>query len=483
MFELYLGEMFVGVSCLVLAIALALGWGKETWKLFCSIAAAVCFLSGIFNIFGATAFQLLALEEMLEFDPLFVLTRIAMSVSAFIVILVSMFTTKIEDSRKPEQCFFVVFQLLFSLILISSNHLLISFVCVGAMSVLGSLMIAMPFRSRLEGEAAIKYWFQFLPLYCMGFGALVITAFIGDSLHYTTMREIFIDGQTGGHLVLFAMCILPFWSGAGIFPFHFASLDANHGASWSSQACTTLVIQPAILIALLRLLIKVGYVPGTTMSDWLMKSFAIFGLVGALWGLLGAITQTDSKRFFAFFSFALWSVCLIPIWQPSGFSLSALIFQGFAVSLSLSVLFLVFSAFHEQRQSDDLCALRGIGGRCVWESIIVLAALCSLAGLPPFIGFPSVMNFIGIFLEKGRIWATLPYLLCTVLILANVSRIVKILYFKGPEDGDGLLASVTGLRVFSLIISFALVVPLLGFGLYWDFLMRIVFEHAKEFLT
>lgn len=482
MFELYLGEMFVGVSSLILTMALALGWGKDSWRAFSAIAAAVCFLAGIFNVFGITVFQLPGLEEMLEFDPLFTLIRVALCISAFIVILVSIYTTKIEDRRKPEQCLFVVYQLLFSLILISSNHLLISFVCIGAMSVLSSLMIAMPFRNKVEGEAAIKYWFQFLPLYCMGFGALVVTAFIADSLHYSTIRQIFVEGQSGGHLVLFSMCILPFWSGAGIFPFHLSSLDANHGSSWPSQACTSLVIQPAILIALVRVLMKVGYMPGAEMSQWLTKSFAVFGLVGALWGLLGAITQSDSKRFFACFSFALWSICLIPIWDPSEFSLTVLIFQGFTVSISLSILFLVLSAFHEQRQSDELSALQGVGRRCIWESIVVLAALCSLAGLPPFVGFPSVLSFIGVFLEKGRIWAILPYLLCTILILVNVSRIVKILYFERLEDSDGLLASVTGLRLFSLAVSFALVLPLIGFGLYWDSVMRIVFAHAKQFL-
>ncbi len=128
MFELFAGEVFVGFSCLFLTIALALGWGKQRWKFFCGLCGTICLFSAGFNVFGIKVISLQGLESMLDFDPLFTLVRVALCVTAFVVILVSFHTEKIEDSRKPEQCLFVIFQLLFSLVLISSIHLLISYV-------------------------------------------------------------------------------------------------------------------------------------------------------------------------------------------------------------------------------------------------------------------------------------------------------------------------------------------------------------------
>ena len=224
------------------------------------------------------------------------------------------------------------------------------------------------------------------------------------------------------------------------------------------------------------------YSPTDATSSAVLSGITACAFLGAFYGGLGALTQSNVKRFLAYFSVALWSTCLMGVGNPSPSTVAAVVFSFVSMNLALTVVFVVLGNLHGQRRSDDFIGLKGISSRRVFETLILLFALLSLVGLPPMMGFPAMLNLFGALFEQRSLGILLFFVLFLVLLLGIVFRVVATVFFEAPDDRDGLFDSLTGIGIKTRVALAGLLVPLFIFGLFWERLFTALVQRANHFI-
>ena len=423
------------------------------------------------------------LGGILQHDPSFLYVRLCLYVLSGILILVTGYAKRIDERRKPELCFFLLWMTLLASLLMLSRHFLVSYICLFGMAALNSLLAASPFQRKEEGKSALFYWFQAALCFTLGFGVLVILASQMDDLGYDSVRKFFAAQESFQVLPLILVLLLPFWVVSGIFPFHFATIELNHGAVWSIQAAQSLLIQGVGTLALFKVVVLVFYSIGAALSMVILYGFSAVGFLGGLAGGLGAISQKDGKRFAANFVLMQWSICLIPLGNPNAFSLSAAIFYFLSAAVALAVCFVVWGGLLESRGSDTLAGLRGARDRCLLECVLLLAALVSLAGMPPFVGFPANLNMVSALSEQKEPIVLLLYVIVLVLQLVVVARMLGLIFFAESDDSDGMLGAMNGVGTKLRFALVSLIAPLLLLGLFWEGVWAELLERSASFIN
>lgn len=423
------------------------------------------------------------LNGMLQHDPSFLYVRICLFVLAGGLILTTGYARRIEDARKPELCFFLLWITLFASVLMLSRHFLVSYLCLFGMASLNALLSAAPFQRHAEGKAALRYWFQATLCFTLGFGALVIMASQVDDLSYDSVRTFFAQKTGLLALPLVFVLLLPFWGMSGIFPFHHRVIELNQGVAWPIQAAQSLLLQGVGVLALFKAIVLVFFTLGASISQIVLYGFSILGFLGALNGGFGAISQHDGKRFAANFVLMQWSICLVSLGNPSAVSLSAALFYFLAAALGLAVCFIVWGGLLESRGSDALRGLRGARNRCLLECILLLTALVSLAGLPPFMGFPANLNMVAALFEQKEPVILLLYVISLVIQLVVVAKMLGLVFFAESDDSDGMFAAMGGVGTKLRFALVSLIAPLLLAGLFWESIWAELLERATSFIN
>ena len=419
----------------------------------------------------------------LQHDPGFLYTRAGIFALGAALTILTGYHRQIDDRRKPELCYFLLWVSIFASILVISHHFLVSYLAIFGLSAVNAFLAAAPFRRQGEGKAAMLYWFQSAFAFTLGFGALIVIAAGMNDLSFPAVREFFAHQPIQIALPLFFALALPFWILGGLFPFHHATIVLNHGSLWPIQAAQSLLVQGASVIALFRVAVLVFVVPGAEFSAWILYGFAIIGGLGGIAGGIGALCNQDSKRFVAYLVLLHWSACLVVLGVPSATSVAAAVYQHFSSGIALAILLIVMGGLLESRGSDSLDGLKGVRKRCIFESLLLLGALASLAGIPPFMGFPAAVNMVGALLEQNDPIVLLFYITVVTLQFVVAARLVGIVFFAESNDSDGLFSAMGGLGTRLRVTLFAIFAPLLLAGFFWENVWMELVDRAAKFMV
>jgi formate hydrogenlyase subunit 3/multisubunit Na+/H+ antiporter MnhD subunit len=224
-------------------------------------------------------------------------------------------------------------------------------------------------------------------------------------------------------------------------------------------------------------------VPNPEVSAWILYGFTFVGALGGIAGGLGAICNRDGKRFAAYLVLLNWSSCLVVLGVPSANTVAAAVYQHSASTIALAILLIVIGGLLESRRSDSLSGLKGIRKRCIFESLLLLGALASLANIPPFMGFPAAMNMIGALVEQNEPIVLLTYSLILVLQFVVCAKVVGLVFFAESDDSDGLFEAVGGLGTRLRVTLFVIFTPLLIAGVFWENVWMELVGRAAKFMV
>ena len=277
------------------------------------------------------------------------------------------------------------------------------------------------------------------------------TAFVygtTGSLEFADVRAVLAAGpmsaglKFGLLLVIVGLCFK-----IGAVPFHLWIPDVYQGAPTPVTSFLSVGSKAAGVVLLMRLVFSVL---GPAAAQWVTILAGLSALT-LLMGNLGAITQTDLKRFLGYSGISHAGYLLLAMAvgpdilvgthgvEAREYAASAILFYLVAYLLANSVAFLVIIIVSRTDDDSHMDRINGLAQRKPFLAFALTVAMLSLAGVPPFAGFVAKFMILRAAVADP---ALLPFVILS-LVMVVVSLyyylcILKRMYFRDPID-EGVL--------------------------------------------
>ena len=326
---------------------------------------------------------------------LILLSKIILSIGSIVFILLSRRPLKNENLFRYEYILFILFAILGSFVLISSNNFLTAFIGLELQSLSLYLMAAFNTKNLNSNEAGIKYFS--LGALSSGFLLFGISMIYFDTASFSFQN---LDNYSTISEVGLALVLIALFFKVSAAPFHIWTPDVYEG----SPTISTLFFATLPKFASLNFLFRIYQELNIPKIDSLHYIFQIVCAISLLVGVYGAITQKIIKRLSAFSSINHIGFMLLAIMSYQYMSEGTIFFY---LIIYLITTFGVFSVILNLRTSEGeitlLTGLNGLKASSRSKAISMLVFLFSLAGIPPFAGFLLSFLFYQLLLTRVSI--------------------------------------------------------------------------------
>ena len=392
---------------------------------------------------------------------LFVLSKIILSIGSIVFILLSKRPLKNENLYRYEYILFILFAILGSFVLISSDNFLTAFIGLELQSLSLYLMAAFNTKNLKSNEAGIKYFS--LGALSSGFLLFGISMIYYDtgSFYMQNLNNFTTISEIGLSLVLISLFFK-----VSAAPFHIWTPDVYEGSPTISTLFFASLPKFASLIFLFRVYQELN-ISGIQSLNYI---FQIVCAISLLVGVYGAITQKVIKRLLAFSSINHIGFMLLGIMSYQFMSEGTLFFY---LIIYLITTFGIFAVLLNLRTVEGeftkISQLNGLRFTSNSKSISMLVFFFSLAGIPPFAGFFAKFFILSASITDGFFFLSIVAVLSSVIAAFYYLTIIKNMFFNKSEiellDDNNKIGKV-------VFISFGLIITLYFF--YPDPLFNLV---------
>jgi NADH-quinone oxidoreductase subunit N len=372
-----------------------------------------------------------------------------LNIATLIVFLQSNTWLSSEETQHKRGEFFVItlVTLLGMYFMVSAGNFMMLYIGMETASLPLACLAAFNKENKKSAEAGVKY--------------ILISAFssgiflFGLSFIYGSIGSLYFSDITLATLTapLTIIGFVFFFGGLGfklsLVPFHLWTADVYEGAPTSVTAYLSVVSKGAAAFALIFALYRAF---GSIEIVWEQILWWLSVITITL-GNLFAIRQTDIKRFFAFSSISQAGYILLGIIAGNAQGMTAMVYYILAYVFSNLAAFGVISAVENASGGKtSIAAFNGLYTSNPKLSFVMMLAVFSLGGIPPFAGFFSKFFIFMAAASEGQYLLVFIALLNTVISLYYYLLIVKAMFIKeGEPDAVGRFSS-DGYNKISLVI-------------------------------
>jgi len=342
------------------------------------------------------------------------------------------------------------------MILVSAGTLLMVYLGLELLALCSYALVASNRDNKLAAEAGMKY----IVLGSLASGLLLY----GMSLVYGATGTLHLDvihasiAQSDERLLLltgalFMVAGVAFKLGAA--PFHMWLPDVYQGA----PAPIALFISSAPKLAAFGMayrLLEAGVGPLSTELQYVLAGLAALSLIV---GNLMAIAQTNLKRMLGYSTVSHIGFLLMGIAGGGEQGYSAAMFYAITYALMSTAAFGVIIALSRAGfEAESIDDFKGLNARNPWMAGLMLCAMFSLAGIPPFLGFWAKLSVLGAAVNGGLLWLVILGVISAVVGCFYYLRVVKVMYFDEPvgeplpRHNDRILGIVLGMNSLVLLL-------------------------------
>ena len=280
-------------------------------------------------------------------------------------------------------------------------------------------------------------------------GLAILTSITGYLLMPSMAEAVARLAETGEYRVPLTVCAGLMVTGLGIksamFPFHLWLPDAHGGATTASSALLSGLVLKGYIVLMMTLMVRV-FSMELMVELGVTNVVLLFGLLGMIFGSLGAMREYHVKRMLAYSSVAQIGYIFMGIGLGSAAGLTASCFHILVHACCKPLLFCCagrLSAVSGHHRS--LKNLRGSAYRDIAAGIGFTVGSLSMIGIPLFGGFVSKLYFASASLPTNRTAVTLLTIaLSTVLnALYYIPALLSIWMRPDPADERAVLADAT----------------------------------------
>ncbi|MCX7512443.1 NADH-quinone oxidoreductase subunit NuoN [Frateuria sp. STR12] len=356
----------------------------------------------------------------------------------------------------------MIFATIGAMLLVSAGNLVMVYLGLELLTLCSYGLVALNRDSPLSSEAAIKYFVlgalsSGMLLYGMSMvygatGTLALAELHGAVVH-AGMSNLMVFG------LIFMIVGISFK--LGVAPFHMWIPDVYQGAPTSVTIFVGSTSKLAAFGMAYRLL-ESGM--GGMAGQWQMM-LAVLAVASLAIGNLVAIVQTNLKRLLAYSTISHMGYLLLGLVNATPEGYAAAMFYAICYALMSTAAFGVILALARAGfECEEIDDFKGLNQRSPWMAFLMMLAMFSLAGVPPMFGFFAKLLVLQSAIHAGMMWLALVGVVFAIIGLYYYLRVVKVMYFDKPVEGQELRPQADGLLRATLSVN-ALV--LLALGLYW----------------
>jgi NADH-quinone oxidoreductase subunit N len=215
-----------------------------------------------------------------------------------------------------------------------------------------------------------------------------------------------------------------------LVPFHLWTPDVYEGAQTNITSYLSVISKGSAVFVLFTLLIKVF---GNMVTSWhpILWGLAVISITLAN---IFAIRQQNLKRFLAFSSISQAGYILLAIISGSAVGMTSLVYYVLVYMFSNLAAFGVLSVLEERTGKVQLDDYNGLYQTNPRLSFVMMLALFSLAGIPPFAGFFSKFFVFSAAIAKGEYVLVFIALLNTIISLYYYLLVIKAMFLNKSEN-------------------------------------------------
>ena len=447
----------------LLIIDLFIGERHKVWTHFLSVLALVVVLAMLATGSGG---QGVVLNGMFVRDNAADLMKLAIVLMSTLTLVYGWSYLRERRLYKGEIPVLVLFATAGMMMMVSAGSLLMVYLGLELLALCSYALVAADRDNGKATEAAMKY----IVLGSLASGLLLY----GMSLVYGATGSLqldvihaAIDGSGERTLLLtgtvFMVAGVAFKLGAA--PFHMWLPDVYQGAT----APIALFISSAPKLAAFGMawrLLETGVGPLSEEWRWLLAGLAAISLVV---GNLMAIAQANLKRMLAYSTVSHIGFLLMGLASGDERGYAAALFYAIVYALMSTAAFGAIIALSRQGfEAENIDDFKGLNARNPWMAGLVLCAMVSLAGIPPFLGFWAKLMVLGAAVQGGMLWLALLGVVAAVVGCFYYLRVVKVMYFDEPvgaplpAHNDRVLGIVLGVNSLALLVLPLVLNPLLA---------------------
>jgi NADH-quinone oxidoreductase subunit N len=168
-------------------------------------------------------------------------------------------------------------------------------------------------------------------------------------------------------------------------------------------------------------------------------------------GNLTAIMQTNFKRMLAYSTISHMGFILLGLasgsldgdkqFDTESYG-SALFYMLTYVMTTLASFGLIMLMTREGYECEEISDLKGLNRRSPWMAALILLLMCSLAGLPPLVGFDAKLLILQTLLKSEHLWMAVLAVLFSLIGAFYYLRVIKVMYFDEPEASAPSMTAV-----------------------------------------
>ena len=314
----------------------------------------------------------------------------------------------------------------------SAADLIMLYLAIETTSIPLYILAGFVFKDPRSNEAGFKYMlFGAMTSAIMLYGFSLLFGFTGTTQIYQ-LAALLQNGQLPLYLILGVAVLILFGFGFKIsaVPFHFWAPDVYEGAPTPVAGFLSTASKAAGFAALMRILLAVF--PVDTISWGVILS--IVAGISMIVGNFLALAQKNIKRLLAYSSIAHAGYILIGVAALSPLGFTGATFYLIAYLLTNLAAFGVVAVVGRAVGSDEISAYAGLSRRAPGLALVLLAALLSLGGIPPFGGFVGKIFIFAAAIDKNLVWLAVLGIVNSVVGLYYYLAVLRVAYHDRAEN-------------------------------------------------
>ena len=419
--------------------------GKKGMKYFQPVAILAFTIHTALNILPYSAGEVFG--GMYLNTPMMSVIKSILNIGTLIVFLQAKNVFDLENQRnkRGEYYFLTLTTLLGMYYMISSGHFLLFYIGLEMASIPMATLAAFNKEDNKSAEAGAKY------ILSAAFSSGIML--FGISYVYgTTGTMYFVDlppliSANALQILAFVFFIVGLFFKISLVPFHLWTADVYEGAPTSVTAYLSVISKGSAVFVLTVILYKVF---GNLVEQWQGILYGII-IVSITVANLFAIRQKNIKRFFAFSSISQAGYLVLATISGTAFGMTTLVYYTLVYILSNLAAFGVISAIETRTKKLNISDYNGLYSTNPKLSFVMMLALFSLGGIPPFAGFFSKFFIFSAAAQQGFYVLVLIAVINTIISLYYYLLVVRAIFIEKNDNPIPTLKT-DGYNRLSLII-------------------------------
>jgi NADH-quinone oxidoreductase subunit N len=361
------------------------------------------------------------------------------------------------------------------ILMVSSLHLVFTFIALEIMSLAVYVLVAMRRTSRFSSEAGLKYFI----LGGLGSGMLLYGSALvfgaTGSFELTVIRDYLLSAREVSFIyyIGLGLIVVAMLFKVGAFPFHGWVPDVYQGASTNITGFMGAAVKFTAFMAFVNIARYMVFVNGVVGLEWFQTLIWFASAASMIYGNFVAISQSEIKRMLSFSTIAHTGYLLMGLLAMNGGveSSQSMILYLFFYALTNLGAFAVISLFEERNQKDlTIDQMAGLGAKYPLLGGLMTIFLLSMAGIPLTSGFIGKYGLFNAAVNGGQVPLVVIAVLTSVVSVYYYLRVIVYMFMK-ESDGKTIVAlQWKGASIAALVSAAATI----QFGLFPKMIIQFV---------